>query len=153
MINSAVIQENAKHTLPSDVPVIKSRFGTEASNGSTGISKEAPPAPEVTQSYDYSREPQGGSQLSLAGPETSYGPAAPNPVSVVEPITINTSALEEVRPALPPIVKGSSAQSHRISEATSARPSEGSPQPLPVVLQVPTARQANASVILNQYTR
>ena len=153
MINSAITQENATHSLPSDVPVIKSRFGTEASNGSTGTSKEAPPAPEVTQTYDYSHEPKDGNELSLAGSETSYGPAYSNAVSVVEPITLDTSALEEIRPALPPIVKGSSAHNHRIYEAVSARPSEGSPQPLPIGLQVPTVRQANASVISNQYTR
>ena len=147
MINSAVTQDKAKHLLPSDVPIIKSNAKTEAASGSSGVTREAPPAPEISQTYEPSPAIVGGSELALTGPASANEQAYANAVSVMESASTDTSTLDQVRPALPPIVKGRSNRNQPPSQTTAARPSEGSPQPLPMV------RQADASAISNQYIR
>lgn len=147
MINSAVTQDNAKHMLPGDVPIVKPKIGSDAVNGSMGTSREAPPAPEVTQAYDASPAAADATELSLTGPATSNATAYANAISVMESLAPNASALTELRPALPPIVRAPSVQNQQPVHTASARPSEGSPQPLPM------PRQANAAVISNQYIR
>ncbi|MDA8564227.1 hypothetical protein N9L06_07240 [Mariniblastus sp.] len=144
MINSAVTQDKAKHQLPGDVPIIKPRVGSDAS---TGTSHEAPPVPEVTQAYGAPPAFNQPAELSLTGPATSNDQAYANAVSVMESLAPSASTFEEVRPALPPIVKAPSVRNEAPSQITSARPSEASPQPLPM------PRQANASVLTNQYIR
>lgn len=147
MINSAVTQDNAKHMLPGDVPIVKPKVGPDASNASTGMSREAPPAPEVSQAYEPSPTVANTTELSLSGPESSTSQPYANAISVMESLAPNSSAYEEVRPALPPIVKASSVRSEQSVQITSARPSERSPQPLPM------PRQADGSVMSNQYIR
>ncbi len=147
MINSAVTQDNAKHMLPGDVPIVKPKGSLDSSNTSMGVSREAPPAPEVTQASDPSLATTTATQLSLSGPAPSNSQAYANAVSVMESLVPNTSAFEEVRPALPPIVKAPSVRNQQPVQTASARPSDGSPKPLPM------PRQANGSVISNQYIR
>lgn len=147
MINSAVTQDNAKHQLPSDVPIIKSKSNSESMGSSTGTNFEAPPVPEVAHAYQASPSNELGSELSLAGPASSNEQAFENAMSVMEPVAMGGSTQNRVRPALPPIVKGRVNQTQQPPQVTAARPSDGSPQPLPMV------RQANASVISNQYVR
>ena len=153
MINSAVTQDNAKHSLPSDVPIIKPRVGLDVSNESTGTGRQAPPAPEVTRAYNSASSVVSGTDLSLTGPAATSSQAYANEqayanaVSVVESLSPDTVTMEEVRPALPPIVKAPSVRHQKPTQFTSARPSEATPQPLPM------PRQADASVISNQYSR
>jgi hypothetical protein len=141
MINSAVTQENAKHLLPGDVPIVNAK--KDEDSGVT--TNEAPPLPEVTSN---TRTADVQSDVSLAGPAvTSDGNRHFDPISIIETVSSDAPQTNSIRPALPPIVKGRSAQNQQPSQVTSARPSAGSPQPLPM------ARQANASVITNQFVR
>ncbi len=147
MINSAVTQDNAKHQLPGDVPIIKSKDRTGSTGRSADTNLEAPPAPDVAHAYQASPANQPGSELSLTGPASSNEGTFEDAMSVMEPVASSDSATRGIRPALPPIVKSRSSQTQQPAQFTVARPSDGSPQPLPM------ARQANASVISNQYVR
>lgn len=165
MINSAVTQGNAKHSLPGDVPIIKTKASTDALNGAFGVSREAPPVPGVTQAYGASPGIANETELTITGPATFSEPApfnepAPvshqvtaneeaykNAMSVVESGVLQAPEWEELRPALPPIVKAPRVITQQPTQAASALPSQGSPLPLPV------ARQAEASVLSNRYTR
>lgn len=143
MIDSAVTQDNAKHQLPGDVPILKPRPSAQPEKGISGTDSIAPPTPELSRAWQTAVELD--SDAGVAHSASNF--TQQSPVSVMETASSKTSKFNQVRPALPPIVKGKATPSDRSPQVTSARPSEQSPQPMPII------RQANASVITNQFAR
>jgi len=146
MINSAVTQDKARHSLPSDVPIIKASAEMDLPNDATEATNEAPPAPTVTQYYEPSTSLNGPSEPELTGPESVNEKAYADAISVVESALPQIQTWDEPSLDVPPIVQGHSSQIPQPAQIT-ARPSDGSPHPLPMV------RHADASVLSNQHIR
>ena len=134
MVNSAVVQDKAKHMLPGDVPIVDSK-GTRSKTPGTDV--QAPPVPPTSNgslskvSYtaptnvDAVKDAQFQMEVRLDGPQasgTELIKSGQNSVSIIDRSNSSESAsstprIPAMRPALPPIVKSSAAPIISAAEA------------------------------------